>query len=178
MSSNEVPAPDPREFRRVIGLFATGVCVVAVQMDGEVRGMTANAVMSVSLDPLLVCVSVDRRTRMIQLLERCTAFTINILHKDQEGLSQYFAGLWKHPTPPEYEFESWLGGARLTGSLGSIACQVHEILEGGDHRLFLGRVIGLSRSDGPLSPLLFFGGRYHHVRTPTMDPVDVLVGEL
>jgi flavin reductase (DIM6/NTAB) family NADH-FMN oxidoreductase RutF len=178
MRSNDAPVVDAREFRRVIGLFATGVSVVAVQAGEDVRGMTANALMSVSLDPLLVCVSVDRRTRMNQLLDHSSAFTINVLHKDQEPLSRFFAGQWKQSVPPEYHFKPWLGGARLEGCLAALACQVHEVLEGGDHRLFLARVIGLSQTEGSLSPLLFFGGQYHCVRTPTLEPPEVLVGEL
>jgi flavin reductase (DIM6/NTAB) family NADH-FMN oxidoreductase RutF len=167
---------DAAEFRRVMGLFATGVTVVTAQSPEGMHGMTANAVMSVSLDPLLVCVSVDRRAKMNAFLQRAGGFALNILTDEQQALSQYFAGAWKHERPPEYRFEPWVGGPRLVGALAAVGCTIHEVLPGGDHRLFLGRVLALHRAPGRLSPLLFFGGRYHRLRQPETaprDPVEV-----
>lgn len=180
-AGNRTPDPEPQavdaaEFRRVMGLFATGVTVLTAEHDAAVRGMTANAMMSVSLDPLLVCVSVDRRARMNEFLQRAGGFALNILADEQQALSQYFAGAWKHERSPEHRFESWIGGPRLVGALAAVGCTVHEILPGGDHRLFLGRVLALYRAPGRLSPLLFFGGRYHRLRQPETaprDPVEV-----
>jgi flavin reductase (DIM6/NTAB) family NADH-FMN oxidoreductase RutF len=166
------PAPDPVEFRRVMGLFATGVTVVTACLDGEVHGMTANAVMSVSLDPLLVCVSVNRRARMDAVLQRTGAYALNILTDDQEAVSQYYAGNWPYASPPEHRLESWIGGPRLIGCLAAVGCQAEKILDGGDHHLYLGRVLALHRGAGRLSPLLFFGGRYHRVREPEVTPRD------
>lgn len=171
----DVPPVDPKEFRRLMGLFATGVTVITAETDEGVHGMTANAVMSVSLDPLLVCVSVDRRARLNRFLEASRGFAINILADGQRHLSQFFAGLWQGP-PPEYRVQTWVGGPRLLGCLASIGCAVDDVLDGGDHRLFLGRVLAVHRSDAQLSPLLFFGGRYHKVPEPEMaprDPVEV-----
>lgn len=170
-----LPPVDPKEFRRVVGLFATGVTVVTAASNGGVRGMTANAVMSVSLDPLLVCVSVGRQARMNKVLAGARGFAINILTDGQRALSQYFAGLWQGP-PPDYRVETWIGGPRLVGSLASIGCAVQDVLDGGDHRLFVGRVLAVHRSEGQLSPLLFFGGRYHGLPEPETaprDPVEV-----
>jgi flavin reductase (DIM6/NTAB) family NADH-FMN oxidoreductase RutF len=159
-----------------MGLFATGITVITAQVAGEVHGMTANAVMSVSLDPLLVCVSVGRRARMDDFLQRAGAFVLNILAEDQQALSQYFAGAWKYATPPEHRFEPWVGGPRLVGCLAAAGCRVETAVDGGDHRLFLGRVHALYRGEGRFSPLLFFGGRYHRLREPELaprDPVEV-----
>ena len=171
----DLPPVDPKEFRRLMGLFATGVTVVTAATDEGVHGMTANAVMSVSLDPLLVCVSVDRRARLNRFLDASRGFAINILADGQQHLSQFFAGLWQGP-PPEYTAETWVGGPRLLGSLASIGCAVDDVLDGGDHRLFLGRVLAVHRGAGQLSPLLFFGGRYHRLPEPERaprDPVEV-----
>ncbi len=170
-----LPAVDPKEFRRVMGLFATGVTVVTAASEEGVHGMTANAVMSVSLDPLLVCVSVDRRARLNRFLDASRGFAINILADDQQALSQFFAGLWQGPAP-EYQVEAWVGGPRLRGCLASIGCAVDAVLDGGDHRLFVGRVLAVHRGDGHPSPLLFFGGRYHRLPEPERaprDPVEV-----
>src|SRR5437879_3994210 len=111
------PAVDPTEFRRVMGMFATGVTVVTVEVGGEAHGMTANAVMSVSLDPPLVCVSVNRRARMDGFLQRAGGFAVNILAQDQQALSQYFSGTWPHAPPPEHRLVPWTGGAAPPGGV-------------------------------------------------------------
>jgi len=173
---DDLRPPDPTEFRRVMGLFATGVTVITAQVADEVHGMTANAVMSVSLDPLLLCVSVGRQARMHGLLVRAGGFALNILSADQQALSQFFASAWKHGAPPEYRLEPWVGGPRLVGALAAAGCQIDGVLEGGDHHLFLGRVLALHRTEGPLNPLLFFGGHYHRLREPAgapRDPIEV-----
>jgi flavin reductase (DIM6/NTAB) family NADH-FMN oxidoreductase RutF len=170
MPAASAPAVDPAEFRRVMGMFATGVTVVTVEVGGEAHGMTANAVMSVSLDPPLVCVSVNRRARMDGLLQRAGGFAVNILAQDQQVLSQFFAGTWKHATP-EYRLVPWTGGPRLVGCLAAADCRIEGVLEGGDHRIFLGRVLDLYRADGAPSPLLFFAGRYHQLRDPALAPL-------
>jgi flavin reductase (DIM6/NTAB) family NADH-FMN oxidoreductase RutF len=173
---DDLRLPDPTEFRRVMGLFATGVTVVTAQVGAEMHGMTANAVMSVSLDPLLVCVSVSRRARMDGFMVQAGAYALNILSEDQQALSQFFAGAWPHASPPEYRLEPWVGGPRLVGCVAAVGCQVDRVLEGGDHHLFLGRLLTLHRADGPLNPLLFFGGGYHRLREPVRvprDPIEV-----
>jgi flavin reductase (DIM6/NTAB) family NADH-FMN oxidoreductase RutF len=164
--------PDPIEFRRVMGLFATGVTVVTVEIGGEIHGMTANAVMSVSLDPLLVGVSVGRLARMNGFLRQTGSFALNVLSADQQALSQFFAGLWPHAAPPEHRLVPWIGGPRLVGCLAAAACRTDRILDGGDHEIFLGQVLALHRAQNSPNPLLFFGGRYHHLREPAGPPRD------
>ncbi len=159
-----------------MGLFATGVTVVTAAIEDRVHAMTANAVMSVSLDPLLVCVSVGKRARMNLFLEEAGAFALNILAEDQETLSRYFAGMWQAPEPPVYRLEPWVGGPRLVGSLASVGCTLHQVIEAGDHRLFLGEVQALYRSEAPLRPLVFFAGSYHRLREPARaarDPAEI-----
>lgn len=175
-SADRAGAPEAIEFRRVMGLFATGVTVVTVQSGAEMHGMTANAVMSVSLDPLLVCVSVARRARMNGYLSKAGGYALNILSEDQQALSQFFAGTWRHASPPEYRLHPWVGGPRLVGCLAAAGCRIDAVLDGGDHHLFLGRVLALHRTGGPLNPLLFFGGHYHRLREPAgalRDPIEV-----
>lgn len=169
---DRVDAPEATEFRRVMGLFATGVTVVTVQAGAEMHGMTANAVMSVSLDPLLVCVSVARRARMNVHLTKAGGYALNILSEDQQVLSQFFAGIWPHPSPPEYRLEPWVGGPRLVGCVAAVGCRIDQIHEAGDHQFFLGRVLSLHHAEGAVNPLLFFGGRYHRLREPVRGPRD------
>lgn len=159
-----------------MGLFATGVTVVTAAVGERTHAMTANAVMSVSLDPLLVCVSVGKGARMNQFLEEAGGFALNILAEGQEDLSRYFAGMWQQPAPPDYRFVPWVGGPRLEGTLASVGCTVAQMVEAGDHRLFLGRVLALHRSEGPLRPLVFFAGGYHRLREAVpaaRDPLEI-----
>ena len=158
-----------------MGLFATGVTVMAAHGEHGTQGMTANAVMSVSLDPPLVCVAVNRSARMVDVLRGAGAFVLNVLAEDQQPLARYFAGAWPHPSPPEHRFEGWAGGPRLVGCLAAIGCRIERMLDGGDHELVLGRVLALHRADGPFRPLLFFGGRYHRLAEPSTAPRDPVV---
>ncbi|MDQ7843869.1 MAG: flavin reductase family protein [Armatimonadota bacterium] len=165
---------DPDRFRKVMGRFATGVTVVAAEHDGEMHGMTANAVTSVSLDPLLLLVCVGRRARMSRWLERAGGFTVNILTEDQEALSRYFAGTWPHAAPPEFRFVPWEGGPRLVAALAALGCRRERLIEAGDHRIVLGRVIALYEGDAAAQPLLFYGGRYRRLSPAEAAPAPEL----
>ena len=159
----EQSAIDTRAFRQTMGLFATGVTVVAVEIDGTVRGMTANAVASLSLEPPLVLVGVQKDAHMAGFLQQSGGFSINILSEAQEDLSSFFASMWARPDPPAFEFRPWEGGPRLEGAIGAVACQTEEFLEGGDHWIVIGRVLDLYRSPDPAAPLLYYQGRYRRI---------------
>ena len=83
---------DDRLFRSAMGKFATGVTVLTTKVDGIVHGMTANAFMSVSLNPKLVMVSVGEKARMLEKIQQSQNFVINILAEEQEAISRLFAG--------------------------------------------------------------------------------------
>jgi len=83
---------DPRQFRNALGRFASGVTVITTEHEGRTHGMTANAFVSVSLDPPLVLVSVDNRAQMHQLLALAPRYGVSVLAEDQEMLSNHFAG--------------------------------------------------------------------------------------
>src|SRR3989442_8421301 len=153
------PRMDPKAFRRVLGLFATGVTVVAAQHDDEIHGMTANAINSVSLDPLLVLVCVGKHARMNQFIQGAGGFSINVLAEDQEPLSRYFSGAWPHQAPPEFRFVPGPGGPRRVGALAAVGCVVDQRVGGGGHPVLLGRVAGplVDRPRPP--PLLLFRRR-------------------
>ena len=154
---------DPTEYRRVIGLFATGVTVVVTRVDGEPRAMTANALTSVSLDPLLVLVCINKQLSMVEYIQQTQCFSISILREDQEPLSNYFAHLWKEPTPPPYQFVQWDGGLRLEGCIAALGCALYGVYDGGDHQIVVGRVMALCTCEQPYRPLLFYGGRYERL---------------
>jgi 4-hydroxyphenylacetate 3-monooxygenase len=134
--------------------------VITTEADGEVRGMTANSFTSLSLDPPLVLFCVGKKTNMGETIVAADIFSVNILQRNQEPLSTYFAGAWKEPLPPPFSFVTWEGGARLEGSAAAIACAVDNIYEGGDHWIVIGRVLALHISAEEFEPLVFCRGRY------------------
>ncbi len=153
-------AIDPREFRRTVGHFVTGVTVIAAEIDGTVRGMTANAFTSLSLDPPLVLFCVAKKAHLGQNIQHSTAFSVNILRREQQNLSTYFSGSWKEPDPPPFTFEPWQGGHLLSDSGAALACTVETLHEGGDHFIVVGRVQALFKREETWAPLVFAAGKY------------------
>jgi flavin reductase (DIM6/NTAB) family NADH-FMN oxidoreductase RutF len=151
---------DSRTLRQTVGRFVTGVTVVALEVEGEVRAMTANSFTSLSLDPPLVLFCLGKETKAGQQIHNVPGFTVSILGHHQRDLSSYFAGAWKDPTPPSFLFTEWEGGPRLDGCVAALGCDVHAIHEGGDHWIVVGRVIATYRVDDGAAPLVFFGGKY------------------
>ncbi|WP_243095095.1 flavin reductase family protein [Thermus thalpophilus] len=148
---------DPRLFRQTLGRFATGVTVVSVRTGEGVHGMTANAFLSVSLDPPLVLVSVDRRARTHGLLLEAGRYGVSVLAEGQRDLSDHFAGRGVGEAQPVWR--EVLGVPLLEGALAHVVARVVEAHPAGDHTLFIGEVEHLGYGEG--RPLLFFGGRYH-----------------
>jgi len=156
---------EPREFRNTVGHFATGVTVIAAEVDGEVRGMTANSFTSLSLNPPLLLFCVLKTSHMAQAIQSTPHFSVNILQEDQQMLSTYFAGIWKGEAPPPFSFTRWGEVHRLDGCSAAMACAVETIYEGGDHWIVVGRVVGLHQSDDQYRPLLFSRGKYGKLQT-------------
>lgn len=138
---------------------------MAAESERQVRGMTANAVSSVSLEPMLVLVCVNKQAQLAGFLDMAAGFSINILRHDQESLSSYFAGSWDQPKPPPFRFVPWEGGPRLEGCAAAIGCELESLHEGGDHWIVVGRAVALHRGVEPIRPLLFYAGRYVQLQT-------------
>jgi 3-hydroxy-9,10-secoandrosta-1,3,5(10)-triene-9,17-dione monooxygenase reductase component len=160
VTAEATEAFDGRTFRQTVGHFATGVTVIAAEVDGHVRGMTANAFTSLSLDPPLVLFCCGKSAHMSQAIRQASRFSINMLSDGQQDISTYFAGAWKGASPPPFAFAPWDGAHRLEGGIAALNCAVETILEGGDHWIVIGRVLALHRAEGAHTPLLFFRGRY------------------
>lgn len=154
---------DPQIYRQTMGHFATGVTVVISQAGAATHAMTANSVTSVSLDPMLLLFCPSKHAALSQALDHTSAFTLNILRDDQQALSAYFAGLWTAPAPPPFAFTPWRGAPRLEACLAALACQVRQVVDGGDHWIVVGQVVDLHLGAEPRRPLVFFGGRYRHL---------------
>ncbi|MCW5881861.1 MAG: flavin reductase [Anaerolineae bacterium] len=160
-------ASDTRNYRHVIGQFATGVTIVVIARDGEVRGMTANTLTSLSLDPLLLLIAVGKTAHWADYLDVGMPFSVNILRTDQEDLSHYFAGgARRGMAPPAFHFVPWQDTLRLESCLAALACEVQELLEGGDHWIVVCRVQALYTGNPPRDPLIFYGGEYRQLSPP------------
>lgn len=148
------------EFRRTLGMFATGVTIITTRLGEQVHGMTVNAFMSVSLQPPLVLISVDRRARMHALLNEGARYGISVLAGGQERLSDHFAGRASDEAI-EARFEVVRDTPLVEGAIAHLVARVIRSYWGGDHSLFVGQVEYARHAGG--QPLLVHGGRYEHL---------------
>ena len=144
-------------FRQVMGRFATGVTVVTTRVGEETFGMTANAFMAGSLEPMLCIVSINRAAQMHSRLQQAGHYGVSFLTQLQQHFAAHFAGKRLHGLTPEFEIRGRT--PILRRSLASVTAEVAETVECGDHTLFVGRIQDLIIRDAA-RPLLFFGGRY------------------
>jgi len=152
---------DSRAFRDALGCFPTGVAVVtAGQADqGEHIGITVNSFTSVSLSPPLVLWCMDRRSYRHDIFAQANGFTVSILGTGHKDVSARLARPGEHSLDGIALLETELGPPALADSLAVFECATEKKLEGGDHTIFLGRVLRFFRpSESP--PLVFFQGRY------------------
>ncbi|MEI4771779.1 flavin reductase family protein [Psychrobacillus sp. FJAT-51614] len=150
---------DDRLFRNAMGKFSTGVTVITTEFENAPHGMTANAFMSVSLDPKLIVVSIGHKARFLEKIKTTQRFAVNILSENQKEYSMKFAGQLKDDL--EIKFETLDGLPVLPGALAQISCEVVSEHVEGDHTLFIGKVLDIKLEEG--NPLLFFSGQYHQL---------------
>ncbi|WP_193392245.1 flavin reductase family protein [Neobacillus vireti] len=150
---------DDRQFREAMGKFATGVTVVATEVDGNIHGMTANAFMSVSLNPKLVVVSIAEKAQMLEKIKQSGTFSVNILAADQQEVSMIFAGQLKNHQ--EVVFEHLNGVPVLSNASAQISCEVSAAHVEGDHTLFIGKVTDIRIEDA--EPLIYYSGKYRRL---------------
>ena len=147
---------DPAHFRRVMGRFASGVTIIVADVAGDVRGMTANAFMSGSLEPPLCVVSVAKRAHMHGHLVAAGRFSVNILAAGQEDLATHFAG--RPVAGLKVAFGSLAGVAAIGGTTAAIAAEVGAQHDCGDHTIFIGRIVSMMADERP--PLLYHASRF------------------
>ncbi len=162
-----------KDYRSNIGLFATGVTVLIIEHQGDVRCMTANAVSSLSLDPIQLLVCPSKKAAFSELVQEGANFTVNVLGIHQEDVSNYFAGakidLDESQVHYEHLFSQSSAAPRLKDCLASFSCKINKQYDGGDHWIVVGEVIELYKKDKQLEPLLFFGGKYHYPAKPEVE---------
>jgi flavin reductase (DIM6/NTAB) family NADH-FMN oxidoreductase RutF len=160
--TSEVPEPATELFREVFGRFATGVAVITSAGTAGAGGMTANALCSLSLDPLLALVCFENNARTLPIVRQAGRFGVNLLAAGQEELARVFAS--KLPEAEKlqgvaHRFEQ--GVPIIEGTIAWAACDLHELIAGGDHTIAIGRVTSLGLGDG--EPLLWFAGGYRRL---------------
>ena len=152
---------DGRAFRQSLGEFATGVAVITAQGSGEeLIGMTMSSFNSVSIDPPLVLFSVDRRANSLPAMLEAKGFAVNVLAREQEQISNRFA---RALSDKWAEVKRTVGHAQaplITGALAHFECEPYANYDGGDHVIFVVRVLRHAVRAGNPAPLVFFRGRY------------------
>jgi len=158
-------ALDAREIRNVMAHFATGVTVITTNdITGKPFGLTVNSFTSLSLNPPLVVVCVDKTVDCYSCFDESKVFAVNVLSEDQEELSRRFAtkGIEKF-AGIQWRMGEY-GSPLLDGVIGTIECKVTRSYEGGDHTIFLGEILSATAKGD--RPLLFFKGKYHRLPLP------------
>jgi 3-hydroxy-9,10-secoandrosta-1,3,5(10)-triene-9,17-dione monooxygenase reductase component len=154
-------AIDPKEFRRALGSFATGVTIITTRAaDGSPIGLTCSSFNSVSLNPPLVLWSLENTAKSLPVFQSVPHWAVHVLAADQEELSTRFARRGEDKFAG-LELETGVGGTpMLRGCSARFQCRTAFQYDGGDHTIFVGEVLSFDRSEAP--PLVFHGGRYAH----------------
>jgi 3-hydroxy-9,10-secoandrosta-1,3,5(10)-triene-9,17-dione monooxygenase reductase component len=153
---------DTRLFRDVMGRFVTGITLVTVYEDGYPHGMTVNSFTSVSLDPALILVCLDKNATTTDIVQRTGRFAVNILGADQEYLARRFADI-ENERDRFKDIAYSLSGEEtpiLNDALGFLSCTVKDAVDGGDHVIFIAEVVDLAHDDDDRRPLVYYRGNY------------------
>jgi flavin reductase (DIM6/NTAB) family NADH-FMN oxidoreductase RutF len=155
----------PRDFRNTVGRFATGIAVVTTRVGDDVAGMTVNSFTSVSLEPPLVLICVEKGGTFLERITSMTErglpqeFAVSFLTAEQEGHSRRFARQEGGEELLEPVF--WGEGPPFVhGASGGVSCVVHQTVDAGDHVVVIGRVTALWEAGEERGALLYYRGRY------------------
>ncbi|MBI0576908.1 flavin reductase family protein [Neobacillus cucumis] len=159
MKENELlPLVDKERFRNVIGHFASGVSIITVNHNGVDFGITASAVSSLSLEPPMLLVCVNKSTGTCHAISDEGSFTVNILVENQKELALKFA----RANTDKFNGVSFnygeLENPILTNTLAQLECRVVEEVTGGTHSVFLAEVVKAHAEEG--EPLVYFRGKF------------------
>jgi len=154
--------PGPELFREVFGRFATGVAVVTSATPTASGGMTANALCSLSLDPLLALVCFENNARTLPIVREAGRFGVNVLSAHQQEVAEVFASKLPESEKLEAVPHRFQDGVPIVdGTLSWVVCTLRELIAGGDHTIAIGEVVAMGLGDG--GPLLWYAGQYHDV---------------
>src|SRR6476661_3875876 len=154
-----MPMPDPARFRAAMATLPTGVTVVSASGPDGPAGATANAVCSLSIEPMLMLACLDRGSRTLLAVQAANHFGISVLHDGQESIARAFAT--KAPVAEKWDGVAWSergGIPAIDGALVWIACELRDVVAAGDHVIVTGEVRALESGEG--DPLVFHRGAY------------------
>lgn len=163
-------SPSPDDFREAVGRFATGITVVTCEVSGVDHAMTANAFTSVSLDPLLVLVCVERDARFHEAITASDHWAVSIVSRSAEPAARWLAtrGRPLHgqlDTVP-HQRGALTGAPLINDALASLECSTFAVYPGGDHDIVVGEVVSLSITPDPTpDPLLYYRRGYRSIQT-------------
>lgn len=156
---------DPREFRNALGRFATGVCVITAHtQEGQPFGMTVNSFASVSLDPALVLWSIQKNSECLTHFETSDKFTINILHSGLRADSNQYAKKGDHALLEGSYRLGTTGSPVLKQAMTSFECIKDATHDGGDHLIYVGKVLDMHDHPADREPLIFYRGGYRELK--------------
>ena len=164
---------DPARFRQAMGRLVAGVTVVTTFSEGLDHAMTADTLTSVSLDPLLVLVSLAHGTRTLEIVQKCDRFAINVLHRRQRDVALAFARPGA-PFPEGHTVVDPAGYLVVRHALAILRCQVFAIHTAGDHELVVGEVVDFEGSGG--EPLIFHRGAFGGLDADALVPRGRVIG--
>lgn len=150
---------EKRLFRDAMGKFATGITVVSTDYQNEIKGITVNSFMSLSLDPTLIAISIDKTASMYQILQEVDTFGISVLSENQKEESMIYANQKEAEKP--VKFMDLAGTPVLDNALVQLSCEKESAVEAGDHMIYIAKVNDLKINDG--NPLLYFSGSYQQL---------------
>lgn len=155
------------EFRAIVGSFASGVTIISCEVDGQQYGATASSFTSLSLEPPMVLVCLNRSSRTAAAVTRAGTFAVSILGDTQAALAAHFAGKTASQFSEIAHHRGSTGDPVLDGAHAALACEVESITNGGTHAVFLSRVVSIEQGTG--LPLLYHRGSFGHFSgTPTV----------
>ena len=176
MSQPAVAEILPEAFRRVMGHFVTGITVVTTLDQDAPQGITVNALSSISLEPALIMVALDRRRFITPTVRRTGRYAVNVLSEDQRALSDCFAGAPVTPGRDAFCGARWTAGATglplIDGAIATLECTVVQTFEAGDHELFIGRVDAMANTEPHPMPLLYYRRQYLRIQRAETSPLD------
>src|SRR6476469_2635495 len=159
MRSSPEAAIGSDKFRKVLGHFVTGVTVVTALDGDRPYGITVNALSSVSLDPALVMVALDRRRFLTPIVRAAGRYAVCVLSEEQQALSDCFSGAPVTPGRMEFCGAAWQAGPTglplIDGAIATLECTIVQTFSAGDHDLFIGRVDSLDNEHLHAMPLLY-----------------------
>jgi 3-hydroxy-9,10-secoandrosta-1,3,5(10)-triene-9,17-dione monooxygenase reductase component len=168
------PKVDELAFREAIAHFATGVTIVTTTYERRPAGMTASAVCSLSVDPVLLLVCIDNRLATHRAIDASRRFAVNVLGEGDEALARRFA----RSAEDKFADVPLIEGSDpplLAHAIASFVCDVDERVPGGDHSIFVGRVLTCAATPG-CRPLLYFRSSFGALRDPHAEFLDEAAG--